>query len=205
MFYAKSKTGLRLSAEEEAGLALLVQKKGDIEARNKLVMANLGLVYFVANQMFRPYLRREDLLQEGLLGLMRASETFRPDRQIRFSTYGVFWVRAKIQQCIHLHDRERLQQISGFSIESLPAGLQNPEEQILQDEKTDTVRQILKRVAHELKNPKLSQIIQYRILAEEPESLEKLGQRLGVSRETCRLLESKMLKLAREELANWRF
>src|SRR3989338_2082642 len=96
MFYAKSKTGLRLSAEEEAGLALLVQKKGDIEARNKLVMANLGLVYFVANQMFRPYLRREDLLQEGLLGLMRASDTFRPDRQIRFSTYGVFFVLAKI-------------------------------------------------------------------------------------------------------------
>ena len=109
-----------------------------------------------------------------------------------------------MQQFIYSQERERSQQVSGFSIESLPIDTDNPEEQILSQEKLGAVRHILANLIRELKNPKLKAIVQYRILAEEPESLEKLGQRLDISRETCRLLESKMLRLAREQLANWR-
>lgn len=197
MFHRKSKT-------EETQLALLVQKNGDISARNQLVMANLGLVHFMARQMMRPYLRYEDLLQEGMLGLIRATETFQPDRQLRFSTYGVFWVRAKIQQFIQSHEKERAQQVSGFPIESLCLNMENPEEQVLLEERSLAVRKILFEVARKLGNPKLRTIIERRILAEAPESLEEVGKRLHISRETCRLLESKMLNLMRDQLANWR-
>src|SRR3989338_2045805 len=163
MFYPKSKMGQRLSAAEEAKLALLAQKKGDVCARNRLILANLGLVYFVVNQMFRPFLQREDLLQEGLLGLIRACETFEPDRQIRFSTYGVFWVRARIQQFIRAQEKERVWQVSGFSVESLSDDTQNPETWMLRKERIDQTRRVFNRLMREFQNPKLRVLIQYRI------------------------------------------
>lgn len=203
MLFLKNKTEPRLSIEEERSLAFKIQQKGDVKARHRLVLANLGLVYFVVNQMHRPSLRREDLLQEGVLGLMRASESFEANRQLRFSTYAVFWIRAKIQQFIYGQEKDRHWQLTSFSMEVLPSENENPEEQLLRHEKCSSVRKILNGLVAELKNPKLRTIIEYRLLAEEPESLEKVGQRLSISRETCRLLESKMLNLMREQLANW--
>lgn len=188
----------RRSAEEEFELACKIRVSGDIDARNTLVMANEGLVHMIVRRMLRPYLRYEDLLQEGILGLIRATETFEPDRQIRFATYGAFWIRAKIQRYI-----QSMRFVSTGS-EVLLWETETPERQALRTEQVYAVRDILGNIVRELKNPHLQAIVDRRILAEEPESLEKLGEHLHMSRESCRLLESKMLKLAHEQLANWR-
>jgi hypothetical protein len=83
---ANGKPRRRLTPEDEVELGYRIQTWGDLEARNALVLANLGLVHLVANQMRRNGIRYDDLVQEGTLGLLRATETFEPHRGIRFST-----------------------------------------------------------------------------------------------------------------------
>lgn len=107
------KPSVRLTEEEEVELTKRVQICADVDARNTLVMANIGLVHLVANQMCRPPLRYEDLLQEGIIGLMRATQTYEPFRHVRFSTYSVYWIRAKIQRHIQRLNKDDAPNVPG--------------------------------------------------------------------------------------------
>lgn len=69
----------------------------DVE-RNRIVVENLGLVRFVANQFVGRGLPVEDLEQAGAIGAMRAVEKFDPTRGVAFSTYAVYWIRQAIQR-----------------------------------------------------------------------------------------------------------
>jgi RNA polymerase sigma factor (sigma-70 family) len=60
------------------------------------VEENLGLVYAVARRYHCEYLEQEDIVQNGMLGLMRAAQCFQRRRKIRFSTYATFWIRSSI-------------------------------------------------------------------------------------------------------------
>lgn len=223
----------RLTAEDEQALAWRIQTWGDIDARNALVLANLGLVHLVANQMRRSGIRYEDMVQEGTLGILRATETFEPDRGIRFSTYCVYWIRAKIQRLLQRVDRDDNPSIAGAEMETLAGGRRrrpraravsldapvssadgddrsvgdiisddgvDPEDATLHFERDRTVGRVLKDIAAEIGDPRLKTIIERRLLADEPETLAILGDRLNLSREGARLLENKILKLARERL-----
>jgi RNA polymerase sigma factor (sigma-70 family) len=100
--------GARLRLEDEYSLAKRAVGKtpAALEARNQLVMANYGLIHLVAQAYRRAGIRYEDLTQEGALGLLRAAETFDPDRGVRFGTYAVYWIRSKVQRFIEHQRRE---------------------------------------------------------------------------------------------------
>jgi RNA polymerase sigma factor (sigma-70 family) len=80
--------------EIHAGEAMMQQ------AREKLILANLKLVISIANQYRGLGLPLLDLIQEGNLGLMRAVESFDPDKGYRFSTYATSWIRQGISRAI---------------------------------------------------------------------------------------------------------
>jgi len=83
-----------LTGEEEAELIRLWRDHGDEKARNRLLEAHLRLVVKTAGQ-FKGYgLAASDLIAEGNLGLVRALDGFDPERNLRFSTYAQWWVRA---------------------------------------------------------------------------------------------------------------
>lgn len=73
-----------------------------IEAKNKLVTANLRMVQSVVNTYLRNGLSTQynagDLMQEGILALIRAAEKFEPERGWKFSTYAMYWVRASVKR-----------------------------------------------------------------------------------------------------------
>jgi RNA polymerase sigma factor (sigma-70 family) len=77
-------------------------------AREELITTNMGLVYYCVNEIIgkngkkRPLnsLSREDLIQEGSIGLARAIDRWDPEIGGKFSTYAVYWVRAAILRCI---------------------------------------------------------------------------------------------------------
>ena len=73
-----------------------------LRARNALVEKNLNLVAFFVDKFLRRYstrgMERADLVQEGMIGLMRAAEMFDPSRGFRFSTYANWWIRQRIER-----------------------------------------------------------------------------------------------------------
>ncbi len=83
-----------LSREEENVLARHFRKTGDPDAARRLIGANLRLVVKIAHEYKRAAQSLLDLVQEGNLGLVHALRKFDPDRGVRLSSYGVFWVRA---------------------------------------------------------------------------------------------------------------
>jgi RNA polymerase primary sigma factor len=84
-----------ISAEEEVSLARRIHK-GDMEARNCLINANLRFVISVAKQYQNLGLSLADLINEGNLGLIEAAQRFDETRGFKFICYAVWWIRQGI-------------------------------------------------------------------------------------------------------------
>ncbi len=94
-YFMDIKDSCPLDPEQEANLAVLIQQ-GDIEARNKLVEANLRFVISVAKQYQNAGVPLEDLINEGNIGLIKAAERFDPTRGFKFASFAVWWIRQSI-------------------------------------------------------------------------------------------------------------
>jgi RNA polymerase sigma-32 factor len=90
-----------LNTEETTELVIKYQAKGDLQAGNDLITANLRLVVKIAGD-FQKYWTNNflDLVQEGNIGLIKAINKFEPSRGIKFSYYATFWIRAYILKFI---------------------------------------------------------------------------------------------------------
>ena len=90
-----------LTGAEELALARRIER-GDLDAKDRLIEANLRLVVHVAKRYQREEhgLTLADLIQEGTLGLVRAVEKFDHRRGHRFSTYATLWIRQAIGRAI---------------------------------------------------------------------------------------------------------
>jgi RNA polymerase primary sigma factor len=106
-----------LTRDEEIELAQRIER-GDLRAKEQLVNSNLRLVISNARKYQGNDLPLLDLIQEGILGLIRAAEKFDYRRGFKFSTYATFWIRESIQRAIanrartiripvHIGQRER--------------------------------------------------------------------------------------------------
>ncbi|MGH2978081.1 MAG: sigma-70 family RNA polymerase sigma factor, partial [Solirubrobacterales bacterium] len=88
-----------LTAEEELDLARRIER-GDVEAKERMVNSNLRLVVSIAKHYRGQHEQLVDLIQEGMLGLIRAVEKFDWRRGLKFSTYATPWVRQSIERGI---------------------------------------------------------------------------------------------------------
>ncbi len=93
----------RMGLSEERDL---VQRMldGDAKARDRLVQKNMWLVHYLSNNYQSAFITREDVIQEGYLGLLHAADRFRLDAGCRFASYASFWVRSYMQKALfHAH------------------------------------------------------------------------------------------------------
>ena len=88
-----------LNSEEERDIAKRI-KKGDEDAKRRLIESNLRLVISIAKRFFGSRLSFSDLIQEGNIGLIKAIEKFDPDKEFKFSTYATRWIKQSITKAI---------------------------------------------------------------------------------------------------------
>ena len=89
-----------LEREEEHDLAVLWKEKQDQDALHRITMAHMRLVISMASKFRNFGLPINDLIQEGHVGLLEAAARFEPEREVRFSTYATWWIRAAMQDYI---------------------------------------------------------------------------------------------------------
>ncbi len=97
LFFQQARRYPLLTAAEEVELAKRVER-GDLEAKERMVNSNLRLVISVARRYQGQGLSLGDLIQEGMLGLIRAVEKFDWRRGFKFSTYGTLWIQQSMQR-----------------------------------------------------------------------------------------------------------
>jgi RNA polymerase primary sigma factor len=93
-----------LTAEEEVELAKRIER-GDAAAKEQMINANLRLVVSIAKRYQGHGLPLLDLVQEGVLGLIRAVEKFDWRRGFKFSTYATWWIRQAVQRGVQNRSR----------------------------------------------------------------------------------------------------
>ena len=187
----------------------------------RLVVHNLRLAVWIARWYRGKGLDLADLVQEGTVGLMKAAKRFDTRRGNRFSTYAVWWVRQKITRGIadksnlirwpvyryaQLSRAARRNQTEGLSAGEVPAiggrflhhvpaySESNPFHGALRAEAIEAVNQVVR----ELK-PNERVVISRRVGLEsgETETLDQIGQNVGLTRERIRQIEATGLKRLR--------
>jgi RNA polymerase sigma-32 factor len=257
-----------LARDEERDLALRWKEHRDQEALQKITLAHMRLVISMASKFRYFGLSMNDLIQEGHVGLMEAAARFEPEREVRFSTYATWWIRASMQDYVlrnwsivrggtssaqkalffNLRRlRAKLARESGTvdkavfyrevahalgvaegDVAMMDARLAGPDASLnapvsddgtgtsdrmdflvcddpLPDEVVGSAIDVERRAewlssALDSLNPRELKIIRERRLREEGATLESLGERLGISKERVRQIESRALEKLRSAL-----
>jgi RNA polymerase sigma-32 factor len=249
-----------LSREKEFEVSRLAFEEKDMDAAQRLAMANLRLVVKISLEYYNSYLNILDLIQEGNVGLLHAVKKFNPYKGTKFSTYASFWIRAYIlkhimdswslvkvgttqgqRKLFYRLNKEKqklealgvypepkilarilevkeeevdcMQQRLAFTDISLEAPVHDGSDDTIMDTmRTDEdvedivsrreESEMLSKKVLEFKgglNDKEIFIFDHRTLAEEPLTLQEIGEIFQISRERVRQIENKVLKKFKEQ------
>jgi RNA polymerase sigma-32 factor len=199
--------------------------------REEIINRNLRLVVSVASRYAAATEGHAlmDAVQDGCIGLMRAIETFDPERGVRFLSYAVPWIRVHVGRGVVQH-KGLVTGAKGNTIGRVPSppvysldllqrqddggahtpdflvrdhelqAAWSPENQIVANDQQVRVREALRFAVKGKKDKMAHAIINRRLLADEPETLQEIGDTFGVSRERIRQIEKKTVQRVKKLL-----
>jgi len=157
---------LSFADEQELGKRVA---RGDAEARQKMIEANLRLVVSIAKRYVNRGMSFGDLLEEGNLGLIRAVEKFQYQRGFRFSTYASWWIRQAITRA--MANQLRLVRLPVHVSEDV-AGYARTIRQLTQTlHRTPTVEEIAKKMHRSIQR--------VRVLSQVSRSVDSLDMKIS--------------------------
>ena len=165
--YLKSIRNIPLLSEEDEYKIAIAAAKGDENARQTMITSNLRLVVKVA----KTYIGRSsnlsflDLIQEGNMGLMRATEKFDAEKGFRFSTYATYWIKQAISKAII--DQSRAVRLPAHIINEL-----NKFNKAIRDLSQQYGRTPSDKELAEYLNVSVKKISEYHTISKEPCSLD---------------------------------
>lgn len=138
-----------LERQKEHDLALRWKDKRDDDAMHQIAAAHMRLVIAIANRFKRFKMPLGDLVQEGYVGLLEAAARFEPDREVRFSTYATWWIRASIQDYI-LRNWSIVRGGTSSSQKALFFNLRRLRAKLVQDDSALSKQDIFRSIAEKL-------------------------------------------------------
>jgi len=205
-----------LTAAEEVELAKRIEK-GDTAAKNRMIESNLRLVVANAKRYRGLGLPFLDLIQEGILGLIRAVEKFDHRRGFKFSTYATWWIRQAMQRALQQQSRTiRIPVHVGQELARVRSAERKLSAELGRDPTPDEVAARVGmsvdqldelraaeriRKALERLDERGRKVIELRfgIGGQEPLPLREVAKRMGLSAEGVRKLERRALRTLAEE------
>ncbi len=196
--------------EEEEKLCLEGVARGDIEARNRLVEHNLRLVSHIIKKYYAASDSHDDLISIGTLGLIKAVNTFRPEKATRFSTYAARCVENEI----FMHFRSARRRACEISLDQ-PLDAENEGGQTdLSEIIGEDDEEMLARLDAKLESTRLHKLVDTLLDARErriicaryglggrpPETQRQIAERCGLSRSYVSRIEKRALEKLREGL-----
>jgi len=139
-----------LERDEEMELAVRWAEEKDQQALHKLTQAHMRLVISLAFKFKRYGLPTADLIQEGHIGLLEAAARFEPAREVRFSTYATWWIRASMQDYI-LRNWSIVRGGTSSNQKSLFFNLRRLRSQIAKNDKITNSQELYAELARALK------------------------------------------------------
>lgn len=206
-----------LTREEEGYLSKQWREHHDINARNKLIEANLKFVTNIARNYKGLGLSYSDLIQEGNAGLFKAVDRFDPDKGFKFISYAVNWIKQSILEALNkknslksaelptetneeiLSDEFRKDlNINDISLEDVYIDLSDDEKRREKD-----IIDITKFLLTGLTSREKYIVCQYNGINEKkPKTLEEIGNNLGITKERVRQINEKAMKKLRAYALN---
>ena len=254
-----------LTLFEEQTIARQAFENNDIQARQRLVTANLRLVVKIAMEYRRAYNQILDLIQEGNAGLVQAVNRFNPYRGVKLSTYAAWWIRAYIlkflmdnkslvrmgtteaqrklffrlrgeaekmyaltqrfdanllaekigvkeSEVIEMQQRLTKNDVSldapvgeeedRRQVDLLPHGDEDADDRIEREQLLQILDEHLQVIEQGL-NERDLYIFRKRILADDPVTLQDVGDQFSITRERARQLEARIIKKIKERLQDY--
>ncbi|MGE8204166.1 RNA polymerase sporulation sigma factor SigE [Heyndrickxia sp. NPDC080065] len=196
-----------LTKEEEE---VLLEKlpKGDMAARSLLIERNLRLVVYIARKFENTGINIEDLISIGTIGLIKAVNTFNPEKKIKLATYASRCIENEILMYLRRNNKIRSEvsfdeplNIDWDGNELLLSDVLGTEEDIItKDLEANVDKKLLFNALHQL-SPREKQIMELRfgLLGEEEKTQKDVADMLGISQSYISRLEKRIIKRLKKE------
>lgn len=203
-----------LTPEQEQGLLDMFGKEGDAKARSKLIEHNLRLVVYIAKKFDNTGVGVEDLISIGTIGLIKAINTFNPDKKIKLATYASRCIENEILMYLRRNSKTKLEvsideplNVDWDGNELLLSDILGTDEDVIyRDMETEAEYKVLQRAIEKLSKREQT-IVQLRFGINTRDGEEKtqkeVADLLGISQSYISRLEKRIIKRLRREIVRF--
>ena len=200
-----------LDTKEEADMIARLGTEGEKEARSLLIEHNLRLVVYIAKKFDNTCVGVEDLISIGTIGLIKAINTFNPEKNIKLATYASRCIENEILMYLRRNNKTRMEvsideplNVDWDGNELLLSDILGTDEDIIYRDLEDETEKSLLNHAISCLNPRERKIVELRYGLKDADGHEmtqkEVADLLGISQSYISRLEKKIMKRLKKEI-----